>query len=97
MSRAPHLYGLSSSSYLHASRQLVSHLDWREPIGFQERLEWRSSHNGEFLCDVSWKLEKEPGFPVVDGANAQTAVSLAGALLLLSLFWFQQISSSECR
>ncbi len=23
-------------------------LDWREPIGLQERLEGRSSHNGEF-------------------------------------------------
>ncbi len=27
--------------YLHASRQLASHLDWREPIGLQERLEGR--------------------------------------------------------
>ncbi len=26
-----------------------SHLDWREPIGLQERLKGRSSHNGEFL------------------------------------------------
>ncbi len=51
--RAPHLYCLSSSSYLHASRQLASQLDWREPIGLQERLEGRSSHNGEFLWDVS--------------------------------------------
>ncbi len=32
--------------YLHASRKLASHLDWREPIGLQERLEGRSSHNG---------------------------------------------------
>ncbi len=39
--------------YLHASRQLASQLDWREPIGLQERLEGRSSHNGEFLGDVS--------------------------------------------
>ncbi len=31
--------------YLHASQQLVSHLDWREPIGLQERSEGRSSHN----------------------------------------------------
>ncbi len=34
-------------------------VDWREPIGLQERLEGRSSHNGEILCDVSWKLERE--------------------------------------
>ncbi len=47
------LYGLSSSSYLHAVRQLASHLDWREPIGLQESLEGRNSHNGEFLRDVS--------------------------------------------
>ncbi len=39
--------------YLHASRQLASHLDWREPIGLQERLEGRSSHNGELMRDVS--------------------------------------------
>ncbi len=42
--------------YLHASRQLASHLDWREPIGLQERLEGRSSHNREFLRDVSFPL-----------------------------------------
>ncbi len=29
-----------------------SQLDWREPIGLQERLEGRSSHNGEFLHDL---------------------------------------------
>ncbi len=34
-------------------------IDWREPIGLQERLEGRSSHNGEILRDVSWKLERE--------------------------------------
>ncbi len=34
--------------HLHALRQLASHLDWREPIGLQERLKGRSSHNGEF-------------------------------------------------
>ncbi len=39
--------------YLHASRQLASQFDWREPIGLQESLEGRSSHNGEFLRDVS--------------------------------------------
>ncbi len=51
------IYTASSSSlsrhYLHASGQLASQLDWREPIGLQERLEGRSSHNGEFLGDVS--------------------------------------------
>ncbi len=36
-------------------------------------------------------------FQVVGGANAQTTISLVGAHLLSSLFWFQQISSSQCR
>ncbi len=44
--------------YLHASRQLACHLDWREPIGLQERLERSFSHNGELMRDVSWKLDK---------------------------------------
>ncbi len=42
--------------YLHALQQLASNLDWHEPIGFQESLEGRSSHNGEFLHDVSFPL-----------------------------------------
>ncbi len=46
--RGHRIYTVSSSSYLHALRQLASHLDWREPIGLQERLKGRSSHNGEF-------------------------------------------------
>ncbi len=48
--------------YLHASGQLPSHLDWREPIGLQERLEGRSSHNGEFLRDVSFLLSGNRGY-----------------------------------
>ncbi len=48
--------------YLHASRQLASHLDWREPIGLQERLEGRSSHNGEILRDVSFPLSGNRGY-----------------------------------
>ncbi len=39
--------------YLQASRQFASQLDLHEPIGLQERLEGRSSHNREFLRDVS--------------------------------------------
>ncbi len=39
-----------------------SHLDWREPIGLQERLEGRSSHNGEILCDVSFPLSGNRGY-----------------------------------
>ncbi len=45
--RGHRIYTVSSSSYLHALRQLASHLDWRELIGL-ERLKGRSSHNGEF-------------------------------------------------
>ncbi len=45
--RGHRIYTVSSSSYLHALRQLASHLDWCEPIGLQERLKGRSSHNGE--------------------------------------------------
>ncbi len=48
--------------YLHDSRQLASHLDWREPIELQEWLEGRSSHNGEFLCDVSFPLLWNRGY-----------------------------------
>ncbi len=48
--------------YLHASRQLASHLDWREPIGLQERLEGRSSHNGEILRHVSFPLSGNQGY-----------------------------------
>ncbi len=33
---------------LHTSRQLASHLDWREPKGHQKGWKGRSSHNGEF-------------------------------------------------
>ncbi len=58
---APHLYWLSSS-YLHASQQLASYLDWRKPIGLQERLEGRSSHNGEILCDVAFPLSGNRGY-----------------------------------
>ncbi len=47
---------------LHASRQLASHLDWHEPIGLQERLEGRSSHNGEILRDVSFLLSGNRGY-----------------------------------
>ncbi len=47
---------VSDAAVLHASRQFASHLDWREPIGLQERLEGRSAHNGEFLCDVLFPL-----------------------------------------
>ncbi len=43
-------------NYLHASQQLASHLDWREPIGLQESLEGKSSHNGEFHLNVSIPL-----------------------------------------
>ncbi len=39
-----------------------SHLDWREPIGLQERLEGRSSHNGEILRDVSFPLSGNRGY-----------------------------------
>ncbi len=57
--RGLRIYTASSSSYLHASRQLASHLDWREPI---ERLEGRSSHKGEFLRDVSSPLSGNRGY-----------------------------------
>ncbi len=43
------------------------------------------------------QLLRTAGSPVVGGANAQAAISLAGAHLLSSLFLFQQISSSECK
>ncbi len=36
--------------------------DWREPIGLQERLEGRSSHNGEILRDVSFPLSGNRGY-----------------------------------
>ncbi len=46
-----------------ASRTCICMLrdNWPVPIGLQERLEGRSSHNGEILRDVSWKLERELG------------------------------------
>ncbi len=37
-----------AGQYLYALRQLASHLDWREPIGLQESLKGRTSHNWEF-------------------------------------------------
>ncbi len=37
-------------------------IDWREPIGLQERLEGRSSHNGEILRDVSFPLSGNRGY-----------------------------------
>ncbi len=37
-------------------------LDWHEPIGLQERLEGRSSHNEEILRDVSFLLSGNRGY-----------------------------------
>ncbi len=47
---------------LHTSRQLASHLDWHEPIGLQKGWKGRSSHNGEFLRDVSFPLSGNRGY-----------------------------------
>ncbi len=67
--RGHRIYTVSSSSYLQALRQLASHLDWREPIGLQERLKGRSSHNGEFSV-MSRSRSQGTEVTIVTGATS---------------------------
>ncbi len=71
--RGHRIYTVSSSSYLHTLRQLASHLDWREPIGLQERLKGRSSHNGEFYV---MSRDSSKGNPVSSMAESGTIADI---------------------
>ncbi len=64
--------------YLHAIAYFATigqSFDWREPIRLQERLKGRSSHNGEFLSDVSFPLS---------GTKVTTVTG--GVLVLIIMF-----------
>ncbi len=74
--RGHRIHTVSSSSYLHALRQLASHFDWREPIGLQERLKGRSSHNGE-ISVMSRSRSQGTEVTIVTGALSLLSVSFA--------------------
>ncbi len=59
-------------------------IDWREPIGLQERLEGRSSHNGEFSV-MSRSRSQGTEVTTVTGAISAYALHAIGKSKLMLL------------
>ncbi len=70
---------LSSSSYC-MLRDNWPVIDWREPIGLQERLEGRSSHNGEI------SVMSRSRFQGTEGYHSNRSVFRVGLVGLVTLY-----------
>ncbi len=76
MSRASHLYCLELVVFA-CFATIGQSFDWREPIGLQERLKGRSSHNGE-ISVMSRSRSQGTEVTIVTGAFSVVAWRLTG-------------------
>ncbi len=100
-SRASHLYCLELVVFA-CFATIGRHLDWREPIGLQERLKGRSSHNGEIsvmsrsrsqgtevtIVTGAFSLSFSFAFKYLINAHVHFAFTfISGQLLIYNLQW----------
>ncbi len=73
------IYTASRARHICMLRDNWPVIDWREPIGLQERLEGRSFHNGEFSV-MSRESSKGNPFRAVASGDLATCKLIALAL-----------------
>ncbi len=90
------IYTASRARHICMLRDNWPVIDWREPIGLQERLEGRSSHNGVISVMSRDSLKGNRMFPIArEGGREVLWLSTVKCIVLLTL-WFIILGCLGC-